>query len=241
MVGAPSDTNDEADGNQTPDEQPRMSRFTWFLILVAIVAITVFLLTLGSKGNEISGVLSLAVAILTPFIQATYRAVLRKRSGSSQQDRLRFFRLRWKQILSGLAAVSLVGVGIAYGFWEFGGLSNIKATHTIQVEGGERMKNGSVATVTSPLFNPPKRGKIDITPQLRATAATGSCVAPASLDVAVEIDGEEPRNVAIIRSGQEVTIETKGAERSVEVKILLREPDPMCEVDLTINSALLYS
>ncbi|MGI5170320.1 hypothetical protein ACQEU3_38805 [Spirillospora sp. CA-253888] len=209
---------------------------TWFWIWVffmalGVVILAVWLLSLGAKGDEIGGAMSLPIGIVAIFAPLIIEMV---KSG------WRFPRapLKWIIILAGCATI-LAGVGLSATYWFWYHKDDVNVTDRISVANGARLRSGGVATLQVP--RSPDREHISLTLALTSNRPeVGDCVVPTTLRLKLTVDGRDWGD-ATARSGQEVRLPLGKVERSAVLTVAVATSDPTCSVDLRVAEAVLFN
>lgn len=205
----------------------------WFI--VACAALVVFAVYLFAQGDDsIVARLSLLAQILGILLVVLYaQRELRRRDPGPHEPRRRTFK---EVVIVAAAAVLLVTATITG--WIIWSTSEVPVTGQIVLSGAEQVADDGTAIVRIP-GEPPNRGHIRLTPVITNNDKTGDCVAPATLELTVFVDGQAAGK-ATARSEDSVDLSIEGASGTVFVEITVRQDDPECVVALGINEAVLH-
>ncbi|RCG31255.1 hypothetical protein DQ384_11020 [Sphaerisporangium album] len=193
----------------------------------------ILLLTMGTKGAEISQTLSLMVGVVGCLLTFYFR---QSETGTIT------LRPRRRWILS---AVPLVILGMAAGWWFFIHKPDINVTDLVAVTGGNGMHDKSEAWVALPTEGDitvanSGRDRLALILRLVNPAKVGNCVGPATLNVAPIVDGKWGIPVTV-SSGEEARLSLAGVERRAGARVIVNMTDLACVVDLTVAEAILYN
>lgn len=215
-------------------DQGRRSMLIWLVPSgVAVFALSVYLLSLGSKGNQISETLSLPVALAGFLLSVVLeRRTSRPEPGQPVQAQRR---VRWLPVLITIG----LGLGAAGAYWVLGDRATINVTGEMAAPPVGPLFNQGTLTLPVP-GSPPKRSKLALTVSLTNPKATGNCVRPARLTLTPLVD-DESRPPVTAQSGVEVELSLAGATHEAKILVELSEPDPECSVVVTVDRALLFN
>lgn len=198
-----------------------------------VVAGTVYLLALGTKGNEIAQVLSLTVAVATLLV-TLYEKV------RHPHEVRRPFSVRRRR---SWAAALIVAVSVCVGtvaVWRLTGRNNLNVTVDMaSVAPAGTFGPGAELTLLVP-GAPPQRRRLALTVAVENTGETGNCAGPAMLTLQPTIDGVAGA-VVRARSGKEAVLSLRGATRHVDVRIGVERDDPECSYRLDVQQAILFN
>jgi hypothetical protein len=237
--------------DETPPEIHRrptgwaLGQLSWFLALVVSAFIlALWLVSKGSKGNEISGALSLPVSIVGLGITVLLFKISREKSEPDNNNGREVSAAPPESVRRRLrlaALVTAIGLGVGGGFfyWTVIHKADIPVTDRVVVSGGQGMQNDGRATIQIP-GTPPQRSHLALIPTLTNHSPVGDCVNPAQLDITPVIDGQH-RPFLSLRSGDEARLDLTGVTHQASVIVALHEQDPFCMVDLDVDQAVLYN
>lgn len=207
--------------------------------VAAAVALVAWLLTMGSKGSDISGPLSLLVAILT-LIFGILTWLLQRSVDSDKIHDPALTGLKNKLRLVLIVALCLISLGAAtFSFWRVFNKSDIQVTDLMVVSDGERMQDGEQATIPIP-GDPPQRAKLSLIPTLTNPATVGDCVGSAQLQVELVVDGV-PGLLLWSFPGEEINFDLEGVTHRADILITPQLQDSACRVDLAVINAVLHN
>ncbi len=250
MPGTPSDGRQKDEGTDSQEQiecnesRPLIhflrGQLSWLLpLLVAICALTVWLMAIGTKSRDIipplslaMSVLGLVIAVLVFLYQIDYPPAEDNNVSPPRS-------LRWRLQLRALLITIVLGGSIGLFYWAVIHRPDIPVTDQVAVSSGQGMQDGGRATIHIP-GEPPKRRNLAIIPNLINTASVGDCVKPAQLDLTPVIDGQQRQSVKA-RPGHEARLDLAGAHHQASVLVTLHTPDLSCRVDLTVDQAVLYN
>ncbi len=146
---------DPAGGNEAA---PAEQGFAWRAIVLVIGLLAIFsLLSFGSRGNEIAGILSAGFAfmtlILTFFPPGPVERIL-------PEPNIRDHFLRWWRNASALARVANIAVGVlvscalAWATFQLSLGPPLEAAYLARIEGGDDLTNTTQATIRFPTPTP---------------------------------------------------------------------------------------
>lgn len=227
-------------GNLSDSSKDRLVwQLAWIVPAVAAaIALVVWLLTMGRKGSDISGPLSLLVAILAfIFGISTWLSQRPGRTGNIRRPALTG--LKKKMLLMLIVTLCVISLGTAtVGVWHVLNKPDIQVTDLMIVKNGEVMHNGEQATALIP-GNPPQREKLSLIPTLTNPDMVGDCAGPAQLQVELVVDGV-PGLPLLSFPGDEINLDLKGVTRRAHVLITPYLQDSSCRVDLGVEKAVLH-
>ncbi|MEV4842471.1 hypothetical protein AB0K20_04515 [Micromonospora matsumotoense] len=200
--------------------------------MVGLGAGTVYLLSLGTKGNDIAQVLGLPVAVVSLLV-TVYGGTRRPR-----QTRLSFplgRRRLWVAIVAAVLACACTTV-----VWRVSGRNNVNVTVDMAaVVPATTFRPDTELTLPVP-GDPPRRRRLALTLVLENTQETGNCAGPALLTLQPTIDGVAGAAVQV-RSGKEALLSLSGATRKVDVKVGVKRDDAECLYRLDVQQAILFN
>jgi hypothetical protein len=209
----------------------------WFLsCCIAAFALAVWLLSLGSKGNEIAENLGLPVSIVGILITVVVASKTEQQQPPDEGDPAPRRRSRWPLLLLAM----LVGLSAAGTYWVLDERSTINVTSDMAVANRLPMRYPGQLILTVP-GSPPQRDRIALTLSLSNPSLTGNCVGPARLVLTRSIDGVSQNPPTMARSGEEVELSLVGATKSATILVEFEIPDPMCSVVVSVERALLFN
>ncbi|MGH3939039.1 MAG: hypothetical protein ACRDTG_10480 [Pseudonocardiaceae bacterium] len=206
--------------------------------LVATFALALWLLAKGSKGNEISGALSLPMTIVATAIGVLMFLYQNTPKGDKSGAPPRSLRrtLRLAALLTGI----VMGTGGGVFYWTVIHKTDSPVTDQVSVTDGQGMRDGGQATIQIP-GQPPQRRYLAIVLTLTNPAEVGDCVAPAQLNITPVIDGQQQQPFSV-RPGDEAKIDLTTVSHRASVLVTLHIPDQsLCRVDLGVSQAVLYN
>lgn len=224
-----------------------LGQLSWGLpLLTATCTLAVWLLSMGAKGNQIAGTLSLPVSIvgLTMSILAfLYQTSVTDddREGGRNGFPPRRLRRKLRRRLRLAALLTGVALGGSGGFfyWTVIHKTDLPVTDQVTASSDQEMQDGGQETIQIP-GSPPQRRYLSITPTLINSAKVGDCVGPARLDLTPVIDGQHRMPVSV-RPNHEARLDLTGVTRKASVLVTLHTPDSSCRVKLGVDQAVLYN
>jgi hypothetical protein len=186
------------------------------------------ILAFGSKSDKILGVLSVGLAVATPFFDRLLDVWLPGEWHFPRDWRV------WAYIVTIAVVCGPVGV-LTWRLWH---KTDENVTDQVRVVGGATMKDRDIARLTFP--NPHKRGWLALIPRLVSKTPSGMCVDRVQLMMRPVVDGvAEPQHVA--RPGTEARLHLGQVQRSVYVDVVVSVPDQGCVFALQVDEALFYN
>lgn len=205
--------------------------------LVGASALTWWLFSKGSKGSEISSILSPLLAIVS--IASSLLMFLYENTPKGDRSGVPPINLRRTLRLSALLAGIILGAGGPVFYWTVIHKQDSPVTDQVSVSDGQGMHDGEQATIQIP-GRPPQRDHLAIVLTLTNPAEVGDCVRPARLDITSVIDGRQ-RQLESVRPDQEIRLDLSEVTHSAAILVTLHTPDPACAVDLRVGQAVLYN
>ncbi|WP_329007919.1 hypothetical protein OG271_19945 [Micromonospora rifamycinica] len=193
---------------------------------------TVYLLALGTKGNDIAQVLSLTAAMVSLLV-TVYEKRWRPRAARPP------VRLRWRRLWVALVA-AVLACACTVVVWRVSGRNNLNVTVDM-TEALPAVAFGPGTELTLPVpGDPPRRRWLALTLVLENVQETGNCAGPAILTLQPTVDGVAAATVQV-RSGKEAKLSLAGATRRAEVKVGVRRDDSECSYRLVVQQAVLFN
>jgi hypothetical protein len=217
-------------------QQPR-----WLLGLVFFgFFLTLGLLLLGAKGNEMVGPLSLFVSIVSAALTILFRPRV-----PPDEDREVAEPNWWAVIVSTSAVVLALGVVVAVVYTTFFHKADLRVTDQTKVvvgtgTAGAVMADGDKATVD--ILTPPLgRNHLAMTLRLINPGKTGNCVGPTRLEIAPITDGLVGNPLpAPVSSMEEFRLNIANSTRpGVQVRTV--DETQGCMLNLEVQDAVLYN
>ncbi|SEG53682.1 hypothetical protein SAMN04489712_106109 [Thermomonospora echinospora] len=218
---------------ESTERSPSTRFMVWFFFVsLGALVLTVWLLSLGAKGSEISGVLSLLVALVSPFIPVFIDRLSREQGGPGLPLPSR----KWLMFVT----AALLGMTLSLVYWFAYHKPDLNVTDRVVLGKAAGLRDGSTATVR---IRPPLgRSHLYLVFGLTNRSEVGDCVDPATLRGTLTVDGVD-RGEIDARAGQELRYPLGKAENSVDLTVTLSEEkgDRTCSVDLRVTEAVLYN
>ncbi|MGF7229685.1 MAG: hypothetical protein ACQR33_06950 [Candidatus Saccharibacteria bacterium] len=220
------------------------------LCLGSVLYLGVFLDKLGQAGDHHAQIWGLVVAVLSllasivPGVQrllqppqSAGKSEAKPDAASAKDEPTLTFAPRY--VVTGIAVGLLAFLAplaitrISFNHWQ-----TYTVTQQLQLHNNDTMKDGNKASVVLP---PTKHHRLAITYKLTSLIDTGSCVAPAKLNVTPTYNGNDGPTLAPIQSDTKQIITVSGLNTTERLTVLLDlSEEPTCVVKLDVSNAYYY-
>jgi hypothetical protein len=224
------------------------AKVVWVSLLVGLsIGATVYVLlhlagklgSMGQEGSNAAQIWSLIVAILElgASVTAIIIAVWPHKTKRSKKSSYRksFATHRPQYIAAAIAAACLAFiVPPLINKWTFRHVSKQDVTHQITLKHNTGLVDGDVAHIDIPGS---KHHQLQFTLQVINRSSTGSCEAPARMDITPSYGMLQLTPMADVASGKPQTITVTHIDQPLRLTVALHN-DPYCTVDLAVTSAV---